>query len=62
MADIPKDAPKPQVEPEAQNALTRKFTEAEWKAIKELQVRLNIIFLHILVFTIMRIVIRPHFL
>ncbi|KAF8299297.1 CRAL/TRIO domain-containing protein [Clavulina sp. PMI_390] len=37
-------APTPAVEPEPQNALTQKFTEKEWAAVKELRTVLPLIF------------------
>ncbi|KAF8315464.1 hypothetical protein DL93DRAFT_2079271 [Clavulina sp. PMI_390] len=37
-------APTPAVEPEPQNALTQKFTEKEWAAVKELRTALPLIF------------------
>lgn len=37
--ETPKDTPKQEiVDPEPQNALTEKFTEDEWKALKEFRV------------------------
>lgn len=40
-------APTPQVEPEPQNALTEKFTEKEWAAVKELRVCCDWAFLNL---------------
>ncbi|KAJ3478384.1 hypothetical protein NLI96_g9791 [Meripilus lineatus] len=43
--ETPKDTPKQEiVDPEPQNALTEKFTEDEWKALKEFRTQLPAIF------------------
>ena len=41
MAENTTAVPKPQVEPEPQNELTKKFTDKEWAAIKEFRVRIS---------------------